>query len=256
MNLKIAKVLLLLPIFAFITVAAYEVKYAVNVGGDSHVDSDGIRYEKDNYNGTATFKHKWTVGLNIGRVPERDRNIYDYFRFSDSIIHYKLPYLKDGHYILNLKFSDTDSRAPNYIVFDAQLNGKHLILSRLDVYQKAGKNRAYDEFIHFDVCDNGQRLYYKDEVSDIKNEKISLEFMKVNKVATIAAILLLKGSSGEEVRFNSSTTSDTVRFGGGKIQCSTEKAPPSVVNHFHFNIVNNYYNGKKTETMILDDSEL
>jgi hypothetical protein len=268
MNLKTFFALILLSLFELCIINAYELIYALNAGGDVHVDSDGIKYDKDTNNDPITVAGNWLPSLKIGRVPESDRILYESVRYSEKYIKYTLPVRKDGHYILNLKFGDTYVKAVGERLFNLKLNSEHFILFHMDIMKKGGLLGTCDEFIHFEVCDNGRRLFYKNAFSEIKDHKIPLEFVVVKAYSMLGAMVLLKGSVGESVSFVSSTSKETIYF-GEKSHCGSDVAvkqpwsPYQLFQHSnisHFTIINNYYyNGSrlnKVESQVLDDNEL
>jgi Malectin domain len=78
-------------------------------------------------------------------------------------------------------------------VFDVVLNADHQILSDLDIFGNVGKGVAHDEYIYFSVSRN--RLYYKEEESEIRGGKVRVEFIKgYRDNPKINAIVLIKGS--------------------------------------------------------------
>ena len=90
---------------------ADKVVYAVNCGGDSHVDILGINYAKDsNKVGTAS---EYGKQLLIGRVPQKDQILYQTERYHTSTFGYDISISQDGRYLLVLKFSEVYFNAPN-----------------------------------------------------------------------------------------------------------------------------------------------
>lgn len=189
MSLKIVLISLSLLIGA---TNAYKVIYAVNCGGDEHTDSNGIKYEKDTLKiGTASDFGK-NLG-NIGRVPQTDEIIYQTERYHTSTFGYEISLAGDGDYLLVLKFSEVWFEVPNSKVFDIVLNGDHQIVSDLDIFAQVGKGNAHDEYIYFSVSRN--RLYYKEEESEIRGGKVRVEFIKgYRDNPKINGILLIKGT--------------------------------------------------------------
>lgn len=99
----------------------------------------------------------------------------------------------DGEYVLVLKFCEVYFNAPNAKVFDVVLNGEHQACSDLDIFRSVGKGNAHDEHIFFSVSRN--RLYYKEEESEIRGGKIRVEFIKgFRDNPKCNAIVLIKGS--------------------------------------------------------------
>lgn len=178
--------------------SGYKVIYALNCGGEEYVDSSGIRYEKDSLKvGTAS-----NFGTNlpaIGRVAQDDELIYQTERYHTSTFGYELPLGSgDGEYVLILKFCEVYFNAINQKVFDVVLNGEHQILSDLDIFKNVGKGVAHDEHIYFSVSRN--RLYFKEEESEIRGGKVRVEFLKGHRDnPKCNAIVLIKGSDVNNV---------------------------------------------------------
>jgi hypothetical protein len=170
----------------------YKVIYAVNCGGEEHTDSAGIKYSQDNLKvGTASDFGKTLQS--IGRVNQADEIIYQTERYHTSTFGYEVPLAGDGDYVLILKFSEVYFNSPNAKVFDVVLNADHKIISDLDIFANVGKGVAHDEYIHFSVSRN--RLYYKEEESEIRGGKVRVEFLKnYRDNPKINGIVLIKGS--------------------------------------------------------------
>lgn len=184
-------ILLLIPL-VICESAAYKVIYAVNCGGEEHTDSNGIKYEKD----TLKIGTSSDFGKNlpsIGRVQPSDEVIYQTERYHTSTFGYEIALAGDGDYVLVLKFCEVYFNSINSKVFDIVLNGDHQIVSDLDIYAQVGKGSAHDEYIYFSVSRN--RLYYKEEESEIRGGKVRVEFIKgYRDNPKINGIVLIKGT--------------------------------------------------------------
>ena len=90
---------------------AGEVIYAVNCGGASHVDSFGIRYQKDPLSLGVSSDHGKV--LTIRRVPTMDQILYQTERYHVDSFEYTVPINADGDYVLVLKFSEVWFTEPN-----------------------------------------------------------------------------------------------------------------------------------------------
>jgi hypothetical protein len=191
---KKAAICVLLCTIIFITfISAYEIVYASNVGGSYEVYSNGIPFEKDNHNEATVVA--CNNHLIIGGVSQSDGKIYRTQRYSGATFGFDLPVHGDGHYLLNLKFTDCWSTVVNSRYFDITLNRHQKVVSHLDLIKEAGYATAHDEFISFEICDG--QLWYNREKSRINNGKMRLQFDKLKDNPHIAAILLLKGSIEE-----------------------------------------------------------
>ncbi len=191
-----------------------EVVYAVNCGGDAHVDSQGVRYRADPLRvGTAS---DYGRQLLIHRVAQQDQPLYQTERYHTSTFGYDIPVEEDGWYLLVLKFSEVYFNAPNMKVgrggggdgrdetssgvhheecddcferdreipslpfsqvFDVVLNGDLTVASDLDIYERVGRGVAHDEYVEFEVRE-GKILLDGDE-SELTRGKMRVEFIKV-----------------------------------------------------------------------------
>lgn len=171
---------------------AYKVIYAVNCGGDEHIDSHGIKYEKDTLKVGTSSDYGRNLG-SIQRVPPADEIIYQTERYHTSTFGYEISLAGDGDYVLVLKFSEVWFEVVNSKVFDIVLNGDHTIVSDLDIFAQVGKGTAHDEYIYFSVSRN--RLYFKEEESEIRGGKVRVEFIKgYRDNPKINGIVLIKGT--------------------------------------------------------------
>ena len=105
-------VLLLFLVLCIVEVAGLgEVIWAVNCGGDSHVDVHGIRYQKDSQRtGTPS---DYGRSLLIQRVLPQDQILYQTERYHSENFAYEVPIGKDGSYVLVMKFSEVWFTQPN-----------------------------------------------------------------------------------------------------------------------------------------------
>jgi hypothetical protein len=189
------------------TTNAYKVIYAVNCGGDEHTDSNGIKYEKDTLKIGTSSDYGKNLG-SIGRVAQTDEVIYQTERYHTSTFGYELSLAGEGDYLLVLKFSEVWFEVPNSKVFDIVLNGDHQIVSDLDIFAQVGKGNAHDEYIYFSVSRN--RLYYKEEESEIRGGKVRVEFIKgYRDNPKINGIVLIKGSDVNNIPKLPALTTET-----------------------------------------------
>lgn len=105
---------------------AGEIIYAVNCGGSSHVDSFGIRYQKDPHNIGVASDHGKV--LSIRRVPSMDQILYQTERYHTESFAYNIPISVDGDYVLVLKFSEVWFTEPNKKVIISFVKSKILYL--------------------------------------------------------------------------------------------------------------------------------
>ncbi|XP_015510139.1 malectin-A [Neodiprion pinetum] len=169
-----------------------EVIYAINAGGEAHVDSIGVRYMKDPLMGKIGTASDYGKQLIIGRVNSVDQILYQTERYHHSTFGYDIPIKEDGDYVMVLRFCEVYFNSPNMKVFDVVLNGDHTIVTDLDIFEKVGRGVAHDEYIPFKVQKG--KLIYNDEESDILGGKIRVEFIKgYRDNPKINAIAVVKG---------------------------------------------------------------
>lgn len=125
--------------------------YAVNCGGEAHLDAYGIRYERDPLHGRIGIASDYGKRLLIGRVPPNDYILYQTERYHTNTFGYDIPVNSDGDYVLVLKFCEVYFNAPDQKVFDVVLNGDHTIVADLDIFEKVGRGVAHDEYVLFRI---------------------------------------------------------------------------------------------------------
>lgn len=171
-----------------------EIIWAVNCGGDAHVDSHGIRYQRDTLN--VGINSDYGKSMEINRVHQDDQILYQTERYHTANFGYEIPIPHDGEYVLVLKFSEVWFTAPNQKVFDVMLNAEHIVVERLDIFSKVGRGTGHDEIVPLKVKDG--KLYVKGESSDLYYNKISVEFIKGDRDnPKVNAIYLMKGTIEE-----------------------------------------------------------
>ncbi|GIY75449.1 malectin [Caerostris darwini] len=169
-----------------------EIIYAINAGGESHVDTDGIHYRRDPLHGRIGTASDYGKQLIIGRVPRTDQIIYQTERYHSATFGYEIPVNKDGDYVLVLKFCEVYFSSPGMKVFDVTLNGVHTIISDLDIFAKVGKGVAFDEYIAFTI--KGNKMIINKEESE-HDGKIRVEFIKgYRDNPKVNAIYVVRGS--------------------------------------------------------------
>jgi hypothetical protein len=165
---------------------------AINCGGPEYTDEDGIVYEKDNY---FDYGISSDHGLNYDIENTQDMDLYQSERWHSDTFTYSVPVKNAGKYILILKFSEVYFSQPNEKVFDVAL-GKKIIIKDMDIFKKAGKATAHDEFIEFEIKDD--KCYVNKQEApaayDSKTKQLKIKFIKGPKDnPKINAILVYKG---------------------------------------------------------------
>lgn len=167
-----------------------EITWAVNCGGGSHTDIQGIRYQAD-YLKTG-IASDYGKNLMIQRIVPQDQILYQTERYHTSTFGYEIPIKEDGDYVLVLKFCEVWFTSSNQKVFDIVLNGEHTVVDELDIFAKVGRGVAHDEMLPFSIK-NG-KLKVNGETSQI-NGKITVEFIKGDADnPKINAIYVMKGT--------------------------------------------------------------
>lgn len=189
----IALLVMALPRIILAASQPHNVIYAINAGGEAHVDSHGIKYARDPLMGKVGTESDYGKQLlMINRVKPNDELLYQTERYHHDTFGYELPLAGDGEYVLILKFCEVYFNAPNMKVFDVVLNNRHMVVTDLDIFSLVGRGTAHDEYVYFTVSRG--RLYFKEEDSEIRGNKVKLEFLKGYKDnPKINAIVLIKG---------------------------------------------------------------
>lgn len=97
---------LLHQLFYCIAFDTNRVIFAINAGGDVHVDSLGIKYDKDPLHNKIGVSSDYGKSLTIRRVPEKDFELYQVERYNHNSFGYDIPIIEDGNYVLILKFCE------------------------------------------------------------------------------------------------------------------------------------------------------
>lgn len=85
--------------------------WAVNCGGDAHIDVNGVSYAADfNSQGIAS---DYGLRLVIHRAQPGDEILYQTERYGFSTFYYEFPMPDRGSYVLHLKFSEVWFRESN-----------------------------------------------------------------------------------------------------------------------------------------------
>ncbi|XP_052851520.1 malectin [Drosophila gunungcola] len=187
-----------------------KVIYAVNAGGDEHTDLNGVQYDADPLKGIGIASDYGKHLLMIGRVQEHDEVLYRTERYHTTTFGYDLPSDGDGDYALIMKFCEVYFDAPQKKVFDVLLNRKHTVVRQLDIYNQVGRGSAHDEIVYFKI--NNGRLNYEGEVSDVRNGRLRLDFIKgALDNPKINAFALLKGDVTQVSRLHGTEASERMK---------------------------------------------
>jgi len=89
-----------------------EVIWAVNCGGDAHVDEYGIAYMRDPLQRVGVASD-FGRSLLIQRVPPPDQILYQTERYNTQSFTYDVPISREGDYVLVLKFCEVWFTQPN-----------------------------------------------------------------------------------------------------------------------------------------------
>ncbi|GAU92198.1 hypothetical protein RvY_04311 [Ramazzottius varieornatus] len=161
-----------------------DIVYAVNCGGEEHVDEHGVPYQPDpSVDGQASdYGLRWP---SIANAHPDDQILYQTERYSDSTFGYNIPLPKSTkavNYVLVLKFAEVYFNQAGMKVFDVLLNGDHLIVDGLDIFERSGgRAAAYDVHIPFKVTGNKLVMINTGEESDISGTSLRLDFVKTSQ---------------------------------------------------------------------------
>uniref|UniRef100_A0A3P9JWI5 Malectin n=1 Tax=Oryzias latipes TaxID=8090 RepID=A0A3P9JWI5_ORYLA len=173
---------------------AERVIWAVNAGGEAHVDVHGIHFKKDPLEGKVGKASDYGVRLPILRSSPEDQILYQTERYNEDTFGYDIPIREEGNYILVLKFSEVYFAQSQQKVFDVRLNG-HVVVKDLDIFDRVGHSTAHDEIVPFSI--NRGKLTVQGEVSTF-NGKLAVEFVKgYYDNPKICALYVMKGTLGD-----------------------------------------------------------
>jgi hypothetical protein len=169
------------------------VEIAINCGGPEFRTKAGVTYQKDNYfvGGEAS-----DFGINSEIKNTKDKEIYQTERWSTEDLIYNLPLKKDGKYVLVLKFSEVYFNNKGEKIFDFKI-GDETILEKIDIYEKVGKNNAYDEFVEFELKNKKIYVEGKEAVNGYDSDEKAIKLTFVKKDADnpkVNALLIVRGT--------------------------------------------------------------
>jgi len=125
-----------------------EVIYAVNSGGSSHTDLNGVHYQADKL--SVGISSDYGKSVQIGRVAPADQILYQTERYHVADFGYNIPIKHEGDFVLVLKFSEVYFRGSKLKVFDIRVN-QFTVIKDLDIYDKVGYGIAHDEYVPFSI---------------------------------------------------------------------------------------------------------
>ena len=169
------------------------VEIAINCGGPEFRTKSGIVFQKDKYfiGGEAS-----DFGMNSEIKSTKDKDIYQTERWSTEDLIYEIPIQKEGKYVLILKFSEVYFNSKGEKIFDFKI-GDMTVLEDIDIYAKVGKNRAYDEFIEFEIKNKKIYIEGKEAVRGYDEENKIIRIIFAKKEADnpkINALLIVRGT--------------------------------------------------------------
>jgi hypothetical protein len=143
-----------------------QVVFAVNSGGPKYVDRNGVTFSADTrYSGGKTAIKTPAVADSL------DDTLYQSERYGN--FGYTVP-VDNGFYLVTLKFAEITWASSNRRVFDVLAEGRE-ILTDLDIYSVAGKNRAYDVRIPVRVADGVLNLNFRNDKDNAKLSAVLVE---------------------------------------------------------------------------------
>jgi Malectin domain len=206
--------------------ADYEVITAINVGGEAHVDSFGIFYDKDNSNQGESFycdRHSSVSGL----VSPKDEYIYKTFR--SDFKNYDLKITDDGNYLLIFKFLQCTTIEPGQRAMSVQLNARHTVIKNLDIPAEVGAGAALNVYVPFRIC-NGL-VHLNHEISRVFDSRLRVEFTSSMGTNSCCGLVMLKGDYADIPEWIWPTKGE---FNLEMTEClSSERKPNQVGNSKH-----------------------
>ncbi|XP_027433263.2 malectin [Zalophus californianus] len=148
--------------------------WAVNAGGEAHVDVHGIHFRKDPLEGRVGRASDYGMKLPILRSNPEDQILYQTERYNEETFGYEVPIKEEGDYVLVLKFAEVYFAQSQQKVFDVRLNG-HVVVKDLDIFDRVGHSTAHDEIIPMSIRKG--KLSVQGEVSTFTG-KLYIEFVK------------------------------------------------------------------------------
>lgn len=148
--------------------------WAVNAGGEAHVDVHGIHFRKDPLEGRVGRASDYGMKLPILRSNPEDQILYQTERYNEETFGYEVPIKEEGDYVLVLKFAEVYFAQSQQKVFDVRLNG-HVVVKDLDIFDRVGHSTAHDEIIPMSIRKG--KLSVLGEVSTFTG-KLYIEFVK------------------------------------------------------------------------------
>jgi hypothetical protein len=128
---------------------------ALNAGGRGYTSRTGVTYSADKYyEGGSQGKQSWRYKASIAGTD--DDVLYESERLGD--FGYAIP-ISNGDYVVTLKFAEIYWSSANRRIFSVKIAGKEVI-SNLDIFAKAGKNRAYDVALPVNINDGVLRIEF------------------------------------------------------------------------------------------------
>uniref|UniRef100_A0A8C0D1K5 Malectin n=1 Tax=Balaenoptera musculus TaxID=9771 RepID=A0A8C0D1K5_BALMU len=149
--------------------------WAVNAGGEAHVDVHGIHFRKDPLEGRVGRASDYGMKLPILRSNPEDQILYQTERYNEETFGYEVPIKEEGDYVLVLKFAEVYFAQSQQKVFDVRLNG-HVVVKDLDIFDRVGHSTAHDEIIPMSIRKG--KLSVQGEVSTFTG-KLYIEFVKM-----------------------------------------------------------------------------
>lgn len=170
---------------------ADRVIWAVNAGGEAHVDVHGIHFRKDPLEGKVGKASDYGVRLPILRSSPEDQILYQTERYNEDTFGYDIPIRDEGDYILVMKYAEVYFAQSQQKVFDVRLNG-HVVVKDLDIFDRVGHSTAHDEIVPFSI--RRGKLSVQGEVSTF-NGKLAVEFVKgYYDNPKVCALYVMKGT--------------------------------------------------------------
>ncbi|KAM6423298.1 malectin isoform 1-T1 [Liasis olivaceus] len=210
---------------------AENVIWAVNAGGEAHVDVHGIHFRKDPLEGRVGRASDYGMKLPILRSNPEDQILYQTERYNEETFGYEVPIKEEGDYVLVLKFAEVYFAQSQQKVFDVRLNG-HVVVKDLDIFDRVGHSTAHDEIIPISIKKG--KLSVQGEVSTFTG-KLNIEFVKGRA----------KGCSCSAAAFTPESCRDSASTGTFQDTCALMMRVLLLTNHLASLLCQGYYDNPK-----------
>jgi hypothetical protein len=170
------------------------VVYALNAGGDTFVDEElGITYESDHDDDgkSSPTGVSANVPLVINSAGSKYQQLFQTERYAMETFSYDIPNPGDGQYTMVVRLAEVYFTMAGAKVFDVSVDRTLTVAKNIDIYEKAGRGVAHDEFIEFSIKDS--TIIFEDEKHPV-GDSFTLDLVKGKADnPKVCALILIKG---------------------------------------------------------------